>query len=196
MIELIMEIDAESLQVRKETNDRLTPFGLDFDRPATKTFHKFAQQHDGISHCRIINTVHMMRMFWCNIAMGYLGILLHCPDTKKDLASESAWLELQQALQDTIRSEADLILSTLPYCIPHGTSPLTQISTCPLIWPLVTFGAYQETTELQKSRAKEALFQIGTRAKIRVATKMAEEHFVLDAKLSDEAHMLHHAWHT
>jgi hypothetical protein len=183
------------MRQRREANRLLTPFGLDFDRPPAKSFRHIAHRYSSISLCRNVNTIHMMRLCCCDLAYKQINILLESPTVKDNDAARDGWISFQRTLEDISRAEADLILASLPFYIFPGHSALSSISVSPLIWPLSNFGAYEQLAPTQQARAKDALLQIGKRAMIPLAIKLADLQFQPNAEAAQDAHMLHLAWH-
>jgi hypothetical protein len=194
MLEYIARTDVEGVRVRKETNNLFKPVGLDFFNPPTEAFRKVANQSVGVIQCRIVNTLHMMRIYYCTMANKNLEIILNGPRLT-DQAARDGWLDLKKTLEKTARLEADLILGSLPFYIPPDQSLLSPTDVSSLVWPLSTFVASPLLTKEQHAAAKEALLQIGARAAIPVATKLASAEFAADAKLSEEVHLIHLSWY-
>jgi hypothetical protein len=192
MIESAARIDEEYLVQQKKTTKLLRSYGLDWKRPPDESFSISALQPSGIMLCRDVNAIRMARIMWCTIAKGYLNIVLYCSATKSQ-ATKDAWAELEAFLEKTARFEADLILASIPFFLRDASFSTTSVFH--LIWPLSTFGASMLLSPEQQACAQETLIQIGKRAKMPIATKLAEEHFHPHAELSKEAHMIHQTWH-
>jgi hypothetical protein len=193
IIDYAVELDARALLQRQESNQLLKPFGLDFELPPKEKFRAVAQQLSGVSACRFANTHFMMRIFWCNIANRHVNVILD-GTSDRDEAARKAWIDLQNALERISRREADLLLACLPFYI-SGTDKLSATTVSPLVWPLSIMGTCLQLSSVQRDCAKNALLQIGERAMIPLATKLAETQFHPNAKVTEEAHMLHQAWH-
>jgi hypothetical protein len=195
MIQFILDADAQAICVRQNTNSLFQPFGLDFEHPPAESFRAIAHERSSLGLCRIINTIHMMRITWLNTVARQLKRLLDDPKIKRDQTTVNAWINLRVSVETTARSEADLLLSTLPIYIPADESPLSPTSVASLVWSLSTFGVSPLLSSAQQASAKEGLVQIGQRAKISAATKLANAQFSSDSKLSEEAHLVHFSWH-
>jgi hypothetical protein len=179
----------------KKVEPFFAPTGLHYARPPPESFLHLAYQRSGILACRQINAFHMMRIHWCIVADRQVNILLDNARTKDNLASFDGWFDFQQTLERIVREEADLILATLPFYIPPGDDPLNPTHVCPLIWPLSTLGLSRQVSSSQKQHAGEALFQIGARAKLPIATKLAKGSFADNAEPYHSAQILHYTWH-
>jgi hypothetical protein len=197
MIEFAMEIDAKSTRLRKEYNKLLIHYGLDFEKPPASSFHRVAYLPSNVTLCRTVNTVHMLRISCLDIAQKYASISVESLSAKgvHNQAAIDAWADFQTALETTTRSEADLILACIPPYITPGQAPLNPATVVPLVWPLSSVGSSQQVTLAQRERARAALLQIGTRAMIPIAVKMANVPLDQAAELSKEVQLLHLAWH-
>jgi hypothetical protein len=192
MVNFAMKIDLESLQQRAESNELLVPFGLDFHNPPIpEIFKSVAEELSGITFCRFVNSVHIIRMFHLDIAYRSVCKILDDPKVAQDPSKSDVWLNFQDTLNTTARSEADLILSTLPFYIPPGSGPLNPTNLLPLVWPLASFGSSMQLLPEQQYQAKEALRQIGSRGRLPMVTRLVESQFQPGASCSWEALMLH-----
>jgi hypothetical protein len=191
MVEYIVEMDAQSSHHRKYYDKLFAPAGLGMESLPTKTFHTLSHQRLGMGIFRFIVTVHMMRIYWSNIAEKHLRTILSRPSMTE--ATKKAWIDVQQTFERIARSEADLLLGMLPFYIPPGQSQLSPSAVSSLIWPLSTLRASQQLTKEQKAHAKLALLQIGERSNIAIATKLAERR-TLDSELPEEVHLIHLTW--
>jgi hypothetical protein len=194
IIEYIIEIDSVGRRVRKECKDLFSPLGLDFEKPPVEPFPRLADKQIGLTHFRSVILLHMMRIFWCSVANEYLCAILNGLSDRSQ-PTRDAWIDLQQSFERTAQCEADHLLVYVPVYVTPGDGPLNPMTLSSLVWPLSTFGASRLLTLLQKMRAKEALLQIGSRASVAIATKLADSFFQPNFELSKEAHMLHQAWH-
>jgi hypothetical protein len=198
IVQIVVEIDGKSLHQEKKVSSLLTRFGLGFSNTPAEKFKKIAHRVASITMTRFVTTVHMMRLFYSEIAVAYIGIILSTNITNE--AARAAWINLQKAFEGNARRAADHVLAYVPFYLqPDATNPkcpLNPNAVLPLIWPLQIFGSSQIVTKEQQQRAQEGLLQIGERAAVPLATKLAKEFFRPNAALSLEVHMLHHAWHS
>jgi hypothetical protein len=142
--------------------------------------------------CSFVNTVHMQRIFYCRIADLQLDAVLTSPRVQANRGTRDAWIRFREKVDEITRSETELLLASLPFYITPG--PLIAKIVSQFVWPLSTIGTSRQVTSGQLNRAREALLEIGRRAMIPIATKLANAQFHPNAELSKEAHMLHLAW--
>jgi Fungal specific transcription factor domain len=193
-VEYIVELDTQSSKLLRYYDKIFAATGLGMTAPPKESFRKVANTRIGCDLFRFTATMRMMRIYWCNIAHKNLEIIIGNHDASFTNTMRNAWINLQQAFVHTARAEADLLLAGLPFYLPPGQSPISPSSVGCLIWPLSTFGASQQLTAAQKTAAKAALLQIGERANISVATKLAQNHCDQNSDLPEEAHMIHLTW--
>jgi hypothetical protein len=194
-IDFILEIDKQVLLVRQDCNKLWSPLGVSFDHPPAQSFRKIASQFSSILVIRILNTIHMQRIHLHDMAASHVKLILESPEVKESRTLTEKWVDFQRNIVEIVRSEAELLLSALPFYIPPGDTPLSLTGVFPLIWPLSAIAASPHVAPSQLSSAKEALFQIGLRAMIPIAAKLANARFRSYEEVSEEAHILHLAWH-
>jgi hypothetical protein len=195
IIEYVVELDKQAFRSRAEVNDLLAPIGLHFDRPPSKLFEETAHERSGVAACRIVNTNRLVRIMYCTVANRHIRSLLdpRTADMPENQAATTALRDLLDVFERAIRSEADLILASIPFYLDPTAAGegLSLTSVFPLVWPLSMLGTVPAVTPAQQAIAKEALFQIGVRAKAPIATKMANTLFHPGARLPEDAHLLH-----
>jgi hypothetical protein len=191
MLLLTAEIDADGRRQRKQSNKLLESYGLDWSNPPVESFENAALQSSRIRICRDVNIVRLGRIVWLNIANTYVRVIL--ASAGRSQAATTAWIELQKYFERTARREADLILASVSLFIPPE-GPLSVTKALSLIWPLSSFGSSALVSPMQQARAQQLLFQIGTRAMIPIAEKLARGFFQPGAELSKEAHMIHQVY--
>jgi hypothetical protein len=198
IIDFVVEIDKLACRLREICNeDRMILYGLHFDHPPAESFREIAHHSSSITLCRILNSGHVVRIMWCSIASKHIGMILEktafekrqTTDVVDDELSRDAWIKLRKTLIEVARTETDLILDSVSVYMSPELDSLSTASVRPLIWPLMAIGRSPYTTMVQRARMKEALIQIGEKAKIPVATKMA--HLDPSADIPEDAHLLH-----
>jgi hypothetical protein len=195
ILDLFMEVDKQHIHQRAKCSNDFEPFGLSLERPPDLAFKEIAHQGSSINKVRIKNTLHMMRLFYHDMAQKHVDIILEHPDVKPSRIARNGWVQLRKTWIDIARSEAALILSTLPFYISSDDAPITPATVFPLLWPLCTVMVSPQVTPEQHTRAREALLQIGSRAKVPVATKLANAQFYASEDLAKETYILHSAFH-
>jgi hypothetical protein len=190
MIDFIMKIDMASIRQQKQANVELAALGLHFARPPSDVFKKIAHQPNAIYICRLLNTIHFQRVFYFSMAIAYVDLVIASPMVGQNQSVKTEWINFRKTLQKLTRMEADLLLSSLPFYITPGSGPLNPANVLPLVWPLLILTSPQLTLA-QQLAAKDALHQIGDRASVPTATKLASAEFGSHAEISKEAHMLH-----
>jgi hypothetical protein len=174
LIDFAVEIDSQALRQMKDSNKLLAPLGLHFEKPPAERFRNIALQRSSIFAARFFHTILLMRLSWLQTTYQTAGKLLHT----KGQAEKEVWTDFHQTTESTMISVVNRILALVHvYIYPDLTDsegPLTSESVQPLIYPLQTFAGYSWMTAKQRECAKEALLQIGTRAKLPIATKIAD----------------------
>jgi hypothetical protein len=192
VIQVAVEIDAECVRQMKISDVKLQPFGLSFfNYPPTDVFRSIAHEHMAAAALRFVNIMLMARMIWNQHAYEQAGILLNNLKTTEDKATREAWIDFQRTTSRTVRTIANSILSSVEFYVNPNDheSPLSITSVGPLVWPLSAFENYHLITPLQRARAREALYQIGTRAKLPNPMNMVKR-FKNDQCIFYEMHML------
>jgi hypothetical protein len=188
---MAMELESESALQMKESHRHLAPFGFDFEHHPTESFREIAHDHSTIFICRFFNFVNLVRLFWLNAAYRHADILIQASVTE---VSRNSWTEFQEATQKRVTVAADNILAMLPFYIypdpANPQSPLVTMSVSPLLWALLSFSGYRSIAKRQQDSAKEALLQIGKRAKLPIATKIAML-FEPGVKIFDAGYIFH-----
>jgi hypothetical protein len=190
VIQYILDVDSQSLRFREETNHILNAYGLDYDQHPAESFQRIAHERSSVSICRAVNTVHVMRCNWCFSAFKHIQLLLDSLNVERNQGSRDAWIDLQKAFINIARSEAELVLATIPFYILPGDGPLSQTSSSSLIWLIAMVAANPGLLPTQQARARDALSQIGSRAMISAATKLANARSAADMKLFEQAHII------
>jgi hypothetical protein len=181
-------METQSASLRDIANPYYENTGLDLFKPPKESFRDVANRPRSMVACRHITSSHMMRAFWFDVASRYVDFILsQDPD-----AVNEQWLDFRKTLETNSRIAASLLLSHVPFYVTPGSGPLSPTSVYSLVWPLSVLVTCQLITPEQKEYAKDILFQIGTRASLPLALKMAEEHRSQD--LYEQVHMLHFTW--
>jgi hypothetical protein len=199
IIQFVVEIDTQLLHKQNEVNSLLVPFGLDFHKPPDQTFRKLAHHFSGASITRFVTSILMTRVFCCEITVAHIGIILRDTTVARKQAVNDAWDSLKEACENNSRVAADLVLAYVDiYVNQDPTSPQSPLDpkiVFPLVWQLLVFGISQTLTAAQKAHAQEALRQVGARAGIPLAARLAENFFQPNAALFLEAQLMYHAWY-
>jgi Fungal specific transcription factor domain len=161
-----------------KTKTLMESYGLSFYDPPADSFRKIAYDKTGITIIRFFLTVYQLRLMRCEIMYRLVDEIRKSP-SDKSIDTTEAWIDLQNSIVKIARKCGDGILMTLPFYLcpdpknPDG--PLRTASVSSLLWPLSAFARCKIVTSEQKDRAKDAVTQIGQRAKIPIATVMANQ---------------------
>jgi hypothetical protein len=155
---------------------------------------KLEKYHLAVNYLRFLQAFRMMRIMWCSTANKYLQLLIQRPNLSK--AEKTHWINLQKAFEQSARTEADLVIATIPFYFPPGQAQVSPSSVVTLIWPLATFSASEQLTLAQKTCAQKALLQIGEKANIPIAIELANAFNKPVSELPKEAHLVHLTWQT
>jgi Fungal specific transcription factor domain len=186
--------DALQLEAMKKVVSLLTPHGLSFDHPPKESFKKIAFLRKGTSLIRFLSSIHLSRLVKCEIIHQQIGIM---KSRMQGLGTAAdAWTDLQKTAERLGLAAAEAILACLPIYLypdpkdPKGHGPLSTIVVIPLVWPLSCFARSRLATPEQRDRAQDALMQIGQRARLPIASALAEN-FKHDAMPLEQLHLLH-----
>jgi hypothetical protein len=173
------------------------PYGLQYEQPPAKSFQEIAHERSGVLRNREMNSFHLLRIRFCVVVDRQLNRLLDSPvdGVARNSVTRKAWAELQETLAKISEREADLILASIPFYVTPGNEPLDPTCVCPLIWPLSVVGLSRLVSPVQKQFAQKALFQIGARANLRIATELAKYSFTCHTETYHQAQILHYTWH-
>jgi hypothetical protein len=178
IILVAVDHDAHHAFLMKDTSEVLALFGLSFDYPPCASFKKIAQKTMSINIIRLLNTIHQLRMLRCELIYWLISFLLNSVKDMSETATE-AWLDFQKKLKDIVQVSVEGILGTLPFYLcpdsknPNGPLKLASVSS--LVWPLSTFAFCQLVPPEQRECARDAIRQIGERAKLSIALDIAKD---------------------
>jgi hypothetical protein len=189
-----LAVHLESLYAReKEASNKLyQQCGFDFDNGPTESFRKIAQHTATIIMVRSYTTINMMRFFWLDMAYQHADRIIKTSTTAQ--TARDAWVDFQGAVHQGVIFAGDNILKLLPFYIypdpSNPDSPLTITSVSSLLWTLTAFNRYRSLLDRQRATAQHALYQIGRRAKLPVAIKLADS-FKLDPSGYSIGYLVH-----
>jgi Fungal specific transcription factor domain len=172
-LQLAVEQDAEQLRLMElKTKPLMAPYGLSFYEKPSDTFSDIAQKPRIVALIRIVNTLHQLRLVRCEL-MSRLTISIQNSQLDDFTNTTEAWANFQKSLVKIARASADAILMMLPFYLnpnpkdPEAALKVTSVSS--LVFPLSAFAKCRLITSEQLDCAREAVQQIGRRAKMPVA---------------------------
>jgi Fungal specific transcription factor domain len=180
IIQLAVDQDSKHVQLMELTSKLIAVYGLSFYEPPTETFRKIAQEQPTVNIVRFLYTIHQLRLLRCELIYWLVGVVLGSQtNADNSNAAIEAWNDFQDAVAKVARDSAEGILTILPFYLtpdpekPDG--PLRLASVSSLVWPLTSLARSRSIEPEQRERAREALSQIGIRAKLAIATIIANE---------------------
>jgi Fungal specific transcription factor domain len=195
IIQFGVKQDAQHTRVVEKTERLMRRYGLSFHRLPTDSFKEIAHERSTIAVVRLLNTAHLMRIIRCE-RMGQMVDFIRNSQSDRTKTAREAWDNFHDTLQKVVRASADGILGNIPqYIYPDASHPggvLRTTSVSPLLWPLSAFARCRLITSKQRESAKNALKEIGQRAKLPIATKIADNFqlFKVESLQYDRLHLL------
>jgi hypothetical protein len=153
------------------------------------------QEREGLIAARFNGFLHLARLIVNFAVHRYAGIVLQKALSQEDFDTAETWFDCRKSREAIIHEVVDHILDVTTMCIyPHTKAidcPLNATYVGHLVWPISLLAEYPSILlPEQRVRARRALYEIGTRAKLPAAVKIAKQ-FDYDSSLSSQSHILH-----
>jgi Fungal specific transcription factor domain len=191
-INYAMQQETLQLELMEKTQPVIASYGLSFHHAPDQSFRHVA--HDVVRTVRFMMTVHVMRLVRSEIVFHQASVLRQAPSTISNPVLKKWCTDRQREAERNARASADGMLVFLPfYLYPDSTNPtgpLDTIKVSQLVWPLSCFEKMTLITPMQRERARDALSQIGQRAKLPIATAIANS-FNTTSLPTEQVHMIH-----